>query len=82
MCVHMCVWYHYSIYMCIYIYIYTVDSKTNPPRRVLAHNSLSRALIGTRIGGNDSYQVPGAAYVLQAPRRKAKNKEPEHFQEK
>ena len=30
------------------------------PSRVFGHNSLLRTLTGTRIGGNDSYQPPGA----------------------
>ena len=31
-----------------------------PPPRVFGHNSLPRALVGTRIGGNCSYKPPGA----------------------
>ena len=32
-----------------------------PPRRVFGYNSLPRALFGTRVGGNGSYQLPGAS---------------------
>ena len=38
----------------------TVDGKKKSPPRDFGHNSRPRALIGTRIGGNASYQPPGA----------------------
>ena len=44
----------------IYIFsqpLWLVIFLSNP---FFGHNSLSRALIGTRIGGNGSYQPPGA----------------------
>ena len=55
-------------------YIPATNEKVPP--KVFGHNSLPRALAGTRIGGDGSYQPPG-------PPRKALNLiEPDVFQKK
>ena len=41
-----------------YMFIYTVDGINKP--KVFGNNLLPRTLTGTRIGGNGSYQPPGA----------------------
>ena len=47
-------------YIYIYVYTHTGDEGKSSPPRVFGHNSLPRTLTGTRIGGNGSYQPPGA----------------------
>ena len=63
-----------TVYIYIYIYIepfkgpydmafkwpYIPGTVKKSPPRVFGHNSLPRTLTGTRIGGNASYQPPGA----------------------
>ena len=51
--------------MCSYSCSHTVDGKQKP--RVLGHNLWPWALIGPRIGGNASYQPPGAPWTLHTP---------------
>ena len=61
---------------------YSVPKKSPP--RVFGHNSWPRALVGTRIGGNGSYQPPGALWTLQDPEKKLKTLvlEPDFLQNK
>ena len=44
--------------------LYTVK---NPPRRSFGYNSWQRAVVGTRIGADASYQPPGAVWTNQLP---------------
>ena len=50
---------HTYIYIYIYTYIHILYSE-KIARKVLGHNSLPQHRRGTRIGGNASYEPPGA----------------------
>ena len=57
----------------VYICVYTVPGKEIHPRRVFCYNSWPGALIGVGIGGNGSYQPPGASLTRQDPGEKPKS---------